>query len=76
MESSGLDYGSMWGMCLVCNECNEMSVYRGDHTEAIEIDFDPSAVSYSELLHMFWKNHDSTAKTSKQVCRLSQKRLT
>jgi hypothetical protein len=25
---------------------------------------------------MFWKNHDSTAKTSKQVCRLSQKRLT
>lgn len=42
----------------------------GDHTEAIEIDFDPNEISYSELLDMFWKNHDPTARTSKQYTSL------
>jgi hypothetical protein len=46
------------------------SCYRGDHTESIEIDYDPKEISYSELLDMFWKHHDPTARTSKQVCRL------
>lgn len=56
-------------------ECNEISVYRGDHAEAIEIDYDPNEVSYSELLDLFWKNHDPTARTSKQVCGLTPKDL-
>jgi peptide methionine sulfoxide reductase MsrA len=55
------------------SECNAMSVYRGDHTEAIEVDYDPNEVSYSELLDLFWKNHDPTARTSKQVCAPTQK---
>ena len=29
----------------------------GDHTEAISIDFDPTVISYSELLGYFWKGH-------------------
>lgn len=29
----------------------------GDHTEAISIDYDPSVISYSELLAYFWKGH-------------------
>ncbi|XP_068618816.1 peptide methionine sulfoxide reductase [Battus philenor] len=30
----------------------------GDHTEVIELDFDPKTVSYEELLDMFWANHE------------------
>jgi peptide-methionine (S)-S-oxide reductase len=29
----------------------------GDHAEAIQIDFDPSLVTYGELLEVFWANH-------------------
>jgi methionine-S-sulfoxide reductase len=30
----------------------------GDHSEAVQIDFDPSRISYRELLSIFWKSHD------------------
>jgi methionine-S-sulfoxide reductase len=30
----------------------------GDHSEAVEIDYDPSVVTYGELLEIFWKSHD------------------
>jgi len=33
----------------------------GDHSEAIQIDFDPSLISYRELLNVFWKSHDPTS---------------
>ena len=29
----------------------------GDHTETIEVDFDPSIVSYESLVTEFWRNH-------------------
>jgi peptide-methionine (S)-S-oxide reductase len=32
----------------------------GDHSEAVQIDFDPSRISYRELLDIFWKGHDPT----------------
>jgi len=32
----------------------------GDHTETIQIDFDPNSVSYSELLDIFWNAHSPT----------------
>ncbi|XP_066251117.1 peptide methionine sulfoxide reductase isoform X1 [Euwallacea similis] len=31
---------------------------RGDHTEVIEIDYDPEIISYRELLKLFWDNHE------------------
>ena len=34
----------------------------GDHTETIQIDFDPSRVTYRRLLEIFWKEHTPTAK--------------
>ncbi|XP_055531709.1 peptide methionine sulfoxide reductase-like [Wyeomyia smithii] len=35
-------------------------VYRnmGDHTEVIEIHYDPTQISYSDLLDLFWNNHE------------------
>jgi peptide-methionine (S)-S-oxide reductase len=33
---------------------------RTGHAEAIEIEYDPSKVSYEELLEVFFRNHDST----------------
>jgi peptide-methionine (S)-S-oxide reductase len=33
----------------------------GDHSEAVQIDFDPHAISYEQLLDKFWHLHDPTA---------------
>lgn len=35
-------------------------VYKnmGDHTEVIEIHYDPSVISFSDLLDLFWNNHE------------------
>ncbi|MGB5616246.1 MAG: peptide-methionine (S)-S-oxide reductase, partial [Desulfobacterales bacterium] len=39
----------------------------GDHTETIQIDYDPSQVSYNDLLDIFWQNHDPSSRAwSKQ----------
>jgi methionine-S-sulfoxide reductase len=32
----------------------------GDYSESVQIDFDPSRISYRELLDIFWKGHDPT----------------
>lgn len=31
----------------------------GDHTEAVQIAFDPSLLSYEEILRIFWDSHDA-----------------
>ncbi|MCC6472625.1 MAG: peptide-methionine (S)-S-oxide reductase MsrA [Burkholderiales bacterium] len=37
------------------------------HTEAVEVRFDPSRVSYEKLLDVFWLNHDPTT-IDRQFC--------
>ena len=37
------------------------------HTEAVEIVFDPSKVTYQQLLEVFWRTHDPLAK-DRQFC--------
>ena len=32
----------------------------GDHTETIQIDYDPTLISYEELLDVFWESHSPT----------------
>ena len=34
------------------------------HAEAIQVEYDPSAVSYDELLEVFWGNHDPKNNTN------------
>ncbi|KAJ8664781.1 hypothetical protein QAD02_006443, partial [Eretmocerus hayati] len=35
-------------------------VYRnlGDHTEVIDVEYDPEKITYSQLLDLFWNNHE------------------
>lgn len=32
----------------------------GDHTETLQIDYDPTRISYRDLLHIFWGSHNPT----------------
>ena len=32
----------------------------GDHTETVQVDYDPGQVSYEDLLRVFWQSHDPT----------------
>jgi peptide-methionine (S)-S-oxide reductase len=38
----------------------DVCAHKTGHAEAIEITFDPSKVSYDELLEIFWSIHDPT----------------
>jgi len=35
----------------------------GDHTETIQIDFDPERITYETLLSVFWASHDPTSRS-------------
>lgn len=35
----------------------------GDHTETIQIDYDPETISYRQLLDVFWASHDPTSRS-------------
>ncbi|XP_055317536.1 peptide methionine sulfoxide reductase-like [Sitodiplosis mosellana] len=43
-----------------CGGTTENPTYKtiGDHVEVITIDFDPNEVTYSQLLDLFWNNHE------------------
>ncbi len=53
----------------------------GDHSETIQIDYDPSQVSYENLLDVFWASHNPTNRSSRQYASIifyhndDQKRL-
>lgn len=35
----------------------------GDHSETIEIDFDPARITYEKLLEIYWENHDPISRS-------------
>lgn len=41
-------------------------LFRGDHTESVILEYDPSRITYDELLDIFWKNHNCTTPMSRQ----------
>ena len=43
-----------------------MAITRGDHTESIHIEYDPTKITYEELLDVFWTLHDPTKVHSHQ----------
>ncbi len=39
----------------------------GDHTETFQVDYDPTRISYQQLLEVFWESHNPTSRSwSKQ----------
>jgi len=38
----------------------------GDHTETVDVDYDPKVTNYEEMLKMFWNNHNPTVKCKRQ----------
>jgi methionine-S-sulfoxide reductase len=35
----------------------------GDHTETLQVDYDPGRITYAQLLDIFWKSHRPTRKS-------------
>jgi peptide-methionine (S)-S-oxide reductase len=35
----------------------------GDHTEAVQVDYDPQRIRYADLLTFFWENHRPTSQS-------------
>jgi len=46
---------------------NQVVTGTTGHTEAVEVVFDPSRVTFQKLLDVFWRNHDPLAK-NRQFC--------
>ena len=38
--------------------------HMGDHTETVQVDFDPQRISYTDLLEVFWRSHKPTSRSS------------
>lgn len=38
----------------------------GDHTETLQLEYDPKQTNYSNLLNIFWNNHDATSRNKAQ----------
>ncbi|XP_058969144.1 peptide methionine sulfoxide reductase-like [Pocillopora verrucosa] len=47
---TGGQYSSVW-----------LKEASGDHTETLELEYDPNCTTYKDLLKIFWKNHNPTA---------------
>lgn len=35
----------------------------GDHTETVQVDYDPQRITYAQLLDLFWQNHKPTGRS-------------
>jgi methionine-S-sulfoxide reductase len=35
----------------------------GDHTETVQVDYDPERITYEQLLDIFWKSHRPTSRS-------------
>ena len=42
---------------------NPVYMSLGDHSEALQIDYDPHRISYEDLMDMFWSSHDPSVRS-------------
>ncbi|KAF2349219.1 Peptide methionine sulfoxide reductase MsrA [Trinorchestia longiramus] len=51
-----------------CGGSKKNPTYRslGDHTECVQLEYDPQQTDYAKLLDIFWKNHDPTGRLPRQ----------
>jgi len=40
--------------------------HMGDHTETVQVDYDPERISYARLLDVFWKSHTPGRRSGSQ----------
>lgn len=57
---------TFWHASLLTSSFGYHFSLSGDHTETVEIVYDPKQTDYRALLKMFWENHDPTRCTSRQ----------
>ena len=38
----------------------------GDHTETFQVDYDPTIISYDDILELFWEGHNPTGRAPRQ----------
>ena len=50
------------GGTLITPTYHDVCTGRTGHAEVVEVQFDPSKVTYDQLLDVFWQNHDPTTK--------------
>jgi methionine-S-sulfoxide reductase len=51
-------------------QANPTYHHIGDHTETVQVDYDPQRISYSQLLTVFWQSHKPTGRSrSRQYMR-------
>ena len=41
----------------------------GDHTETVQVDYDPKRITYAQLLDIFWKSHEPTRRSGSRQYR-------
>jgi peptide-methionine (S)-S-oxide reductase len=57
MEKATFAAGCFWG---VEGAFRKVEGVESTHTEAVQIEYDPSRISYEQLLEIFWNIHDPT----------------
>lgn len=45
-------------------------IFSGDHVECVTIHFDPSEISYKQILQIFWNNHSFTTRVKRRYTSL------
>ncbi|CAL8116237.1 unnamed protein product [Orchesella dallaii] len=64
-------YNKDWNLGFVGGSSTNPTYYfRGDHVEAVDVEYDPGEITYKELLTHFWNGHDYTKNSRKRPSKI------